>query len=63
MLASLCSLVPKAWDSNHVVAWTWLWENAEEMLNDLLGKPAVQERALEKLYGSLGEKTRGYVRR
>lgn len=26
MLASLRSLVPKEWDSDHEVAWNWLWE-------------------------------------
>ena len=27
MLSSLRSLVPKEWDSEHEVAWNWLWEN------------------------------------
>ena len=27
MLSSLRSLVPKEWDSEHEVAWNWLWES------------------------------------
>ena len=29
MLASMRSLVPKDWDNDHEVAWSWLWENVE----------------------------------
>eukprot|EP00435_Cladocopium_sp_Y103_P064572 s631_g26.t1 len=32
MLASLRSLVPKAWDSHHESAWEWLWSNVEKVL-------------------------------
>merc|ERR1719428_2375958 len=55
MLASLRSLVPKDWDSEHEVAWGWLWENVERMIKALMGKPAVQEKALERLWNSLDE--------
>eukprot|EP00933_Yihiella_yeosuensis_P048361 TRINITY_DN4449_c0_g1_i4.p1 TRINITY_DN4449_c0_g1~~TRINITY_DN4449_c0_g1_i4.p1 ORF type:complete len:1155 (+),score=321.65 TRINITY_DN4449_c0_g1_i4:401-3466(+) len=63
MLASLRSLVPKDWNSDHEVAWTWLWENVERMLKALMGKPAVMERALERLILSLTEDNLNYVRR
>merc|ERR1719506_3084159 len=46
MLASLRSLLPEDWDSNHEVAWTWLWENIERLLLQIHGKPRVWERAL-----------------
>jgi len=63
MLASLRSLCPKDWDSNHEVAWGWLWENVERMLKNLMGKPAVQEKALERLIMSLTEDAVNYLRR
>eukprot|EP00933_Yihiella_yeosuensis_P021162 TRINITY_DN1681_c2_g1_i2.p1 TRINITY_DN1681_c2_g1~~TRINITY_DN1681_c2_g1_i2.p1 ORF type:complete len:862 (+),score=212.22 TRINITY_DN1681_c2_g1_i2:241-2586(+) len=63
MLASLRSLVPKDWDTNHEVAWTWLWENVERMLKNEMGKPAVREKALERLIMSLTEDNLNYVRR
>lgn len=63
MLASLRSLVPKDWNSAHEVAWSWLWENVERMIKALMGKPAVQERALGKLWASLDESTQAFVRR
>ncbi|CAJ1400909.1 unnamed protein product [Effrenium voratum] len=53
MLASLRSLVPKEWDSEHEVAWNWLWENVERMIQVNLGKPAAQEKALSRLIASL----------
>jgi len=39
MLATLRSLLPKEWDSNHEVAWNWLWDNVERLLKTSLGKP------------------------
>ncbi|CAK9111429.1 Pentatricopeptide repeat-containing protein, partial [Durusdinium trenchii] len=53
MLASLRSLVPKEWDSDHEVAWNWLWENVERMIKANLGKPAQQEKALGRFIASL----------
>lgn len=26
------SLAPKDWDTEHEVAWNWLWENVERVL-------------------------------
>jgi hypothetical protein len=63
MLASLRSLVPKDWNSAHEVAWSWLWENVERILKGLMGKPAQQQRALEKLWKSLDETQQAMVRR
>ncbi|CAE8718310.1 unnamed protein product [Polarella glacialis] len=63
MLASLRSLVPKDWNSAHEVAWTWLWGNVERILQNLLGKPAVQEKALERFISSLTEDSQNYFRR
>ncbi|CAE7275460.1 unnamed protein product, partial [Symbiodinium pilosum] len=55
MLASLRSLLPKDWDSNHEVAWNWLWENTERILRAHVGKPAVHQKALERFVQSLTE--------
>ena len=63
MLASLRSLCPKDWDGDHEVSWNWLWENVERMLKNLLGKPQVQEKALERLIMSLTEDSVNYLRR
>ena len=49
-LASLRSLLPDKWDSEHEVAWSWLWENLEALLRSNLGKPAAQEAALSRFY-------------
>jgi len=46
MLASLRSLVPRSWDSDHEVAWEWLWGNVERLLKAQLGKPSRFEKAL-----------------
>eukprot|EP00931_Biecheleriopsis_adriatica_P123584 TRINITY_DN9863_c1_g1_i1.p1 TRINITY_DN9863_c1_g1~~TRINITY_DN9863_c1_g1_i1.p1 ORF type:complete len:1235 (+),score=276.02 TRINITY_DN9863_c1_g1_i1:91-3705(+) len=62
MLASLRSLVPKDWDTNHEAAWNWLWENVERMLEKELGKPAGRERYLGRFLGSLEEDTKQVIR-
>lgn len=62
-LASLRSLVPKEWDSDHEVAWNWLWENVERMLKSMMGKPQVQEKAVERFIVSLGEDEINHLRR
>ncbi|CAE7779467.1 unnamed protein product [Symbiodinium sp. CCMP2456] len=36
-LSSLRSLLPEEWDSNHEIAWGWLWENIEGLLSSMLG--------------------------
>jgi len=55
MLAALRSLLPKDWDSNHEVAWNWLWDNVERLLKQNLGKPDVWERALNRMLGSFSD--------
>eukprot|EP00931_Biecheleriopsis_adriatica_P074845 TRINITY_DN4882_c0_g1_i2.p1 TRINITY_DN4882_c0_g1~~TRINITY_DN4882_c0_g1_i2.p1 ORF type:complete len:1278 (+),score=337.48 TRINITY_DN4882_c0_g1_i2:114-3947(+) len=60
MLASLRSLVPD-WSSAHEVAWNWLWENVERMLEQQLGKPIARERALGRFMGSLEEDTKQHL--
>jgi len=47
MLASLRSLV-RNWDSQHELAWSWLWENVERMLKAVLHKPAIQQKAMRR---------------
>ncbi|CAJ1371643.1 unnamed protein product [Effrenium voratum] len=63
MLATLRSLAPKDWDTEHEVAWNWLWENIERMLKAQTGKPRQQERALERFIGSLSEDMVNFFRR
>jgi hypothetical protein len=62
MLASLRSLC-KDWGSLHEVSWSWLWENVERMLKQIMGKPAVQEKALSALYASLDEASLMIIRK
>lgn len=63
MLASLRSLLPKDWDSSHEVAWNWLWENVERMLQKNLMKPRQWQVALNKLLSSLPEEKLFNMRR
>jgi len=62
MLASLRSLVTD-WGSDHEVAWSWLWENVEQMLQASLGRPAAQEKVLKALIGRFEEKELNIMRR
>ena len=55
MLASLRSLLPKDWSTAHEVAWSWLWENVERLLQRDMGKPVRYERTLAKLPASIDE--------
>lgn len=55
MLASLRSLLPKTWNSECEVAWTWLWDSIHRMLKANLGKPQIQQKALRKLYSTFTE--------
>jgi len=63
MLASLRSLVPNDWNSEHEVAWTWLWENVERMMKSVLGKPPIHQRALEKFFAGLHDAEKHTLRR
>lgn len=62
MLASLRSMLPKAWDSSHEVAWTWLWENIERLLQKTLGKPGKWEQDLQTLVASTSEEDKAEIR-
>lgn len=62
MLASLRSLVPKDWNSDHEVAWTWLWSNVERFLKAVIGKPKLQERALRAFILNLREDDQNFLR-
>ena len=42
----LLSLVPKDWNSAHEVAWSWLWENVERMIEE--GKEVAKENEVVK---------------
>eukprot|EP00933_Yihiella_yeosuensis_P022233 TRINITY_DN1749_c0_g1_i1.p1 TRINITY_DN1749_c0_g1~~TRINITY_DN1749_c0_g1_i1.p1 ORF type:complete len:1119 (-),score=302.68 TRINITY_DN1749_c0_g1_i1:295-3651(-) len=63
MLASLRSLVPKDWDGEHEIAWGWLWENVERLLSAMMGKPASQEKSLERLLMCFTEDDLQFLRR
>merc|ERR1719346_816306 len=62
MLASLRSLLPKDWDSQHEVAWTWLWESVSRLLQKTMGKPGVWENALAKLLDTLTDDNKFEIR-
>eukprot|EP00913_Durusdinium_trenchii_P009133 g8583.t1 len=51
------------WDSEHEVAWNWLWENVERMLKANMGKPQVQEKAVERFIMALQEDEINHLRR
>jgi len=55
MLASLRSLLPKDWSTNHEVAWSWLWENVERVLQKTMGSPPKWEASLSKFFASLDD--------
>lgn len=63
MLATLRSLCPKDWDTDHEVAWNWLWENIERMLKALWGKPRIYQRSLDLFIAGLSEEEVDFFRR
>eukprot|EP00929_Paragymnodinium_shiwhaense_P113813 TRINITY_DN820_c3_g1_i6.p1 TRINITY_DN820_c3_g1~~TRINITY_DN820_c3_g1_i6.p1 ORF type:complete len:1139 (-),score=291.44 TRINITY_DN820_c3_g1_i6:390-3713(-) len=62
MLASLRSLLPKEWTTQHEVAWSWCWERIEQTILENLGKPPRWEKALGDLYASIDEATGFQIR-
>mmetsp|Transcript_105817 Transcript_105817/g.306087 ORF Transcript_105817/g.306087 Transcript_105817/m.306087 type:complete len:1164 (-) Transcript_105817:65-3556(-) len=62
MLSSLRSLVTD-WGSSHEFAWSWLWENVENLIRGMLGKPPMQEKALGAFLSSLDEQAVMHIRR
>jgi hypothetical protein len=63
MLASLRSLLPKDWSTQHEVSWSWLWENVERIMVKNMGNPPKWERALGKVLASLDENTKFEIRK
>jgi len=59
MLASLRSLLPKEWTTQHEVAWSWSWERVENFMLENMGKTAKWEKALITLLEGIDEAT-GY---
>lgn len=49
MLASLRSLLPKIWTTDHEVAWSWMWGNVAHLLERELGKSSEYEKDLSAL--------------
>ena len=47
--------MPKDWNSQHEVAWNWLWENVERLLRAQLGKPRAQQKAIERFLVNLSQ--------
>jgi len=63
MLASLRSLLPKSWSTQHEVSWSWLWENVERIMNSNMGKPPKWEKALGQHLASLDENQKFELRK
>mmetsp|Transcript_36930 Transcript_36930/g.86549 ORF Transcript_36930/g.86549 Transcript_36930/m.86549 type:complete len:1416 (-) Transcript_36930:112-4359(-) len=63
MLASLRSLLPKNWSTAHEVAWSWLWENVERLLETNMGLPMKWERSLTKLLATFDENAKFELRK
>jgi len=57
MLASMRSLLPKTWSTAHEVAWKWLWETVEKLLQPNLGRPQKWRSILSKFMSKLDEDT------
>lgn len=58
MLASLRSLVPKGWSSSHEAAWSWLWEQVENLLRAQLDRTQQRELALVHAFASMDDQIR-----
>jgi len=63
MLASLRSLLPKDWSTQHEVSWNWLWENVERIMQVNMGNPPKWEKALGKVLAGIDENTAFEVRK
>jgi len=62
MLASLRSLLPKDWSTNHEAAWSWMWENVERLLKKNIGSARRWEQAWDRLLHSWDEETKFQIR-
>ena len=63
MLASLRALLPNDWSTAHEVAWSWLWDNVERLLQVNMGKPPIWEDALVKVVQAWDEATKFELRK
>eukprot|EP00927_Polykrikos_kofoidii_P030131 TRINITY_DN2598_c0_g1_i1.p1 TRINITY_DN2598_c0_g1~~TRINITY_DN2598_c0_g1_i1.p1 ORF type:complete len:1095 (-),score=162.84 TRINITY_DN2598_c0_g1_i1:273-3557(-) len=63
MLASLRSLLPKDWTTQHEVAWSWMWDLVEKNVTKNMGRPAKWERAYAKFLDGIDEDTGFRLRR
>eukprot|EP00927_Polykrikos_kofoidii_P033473 TRINITY_DN282_c0_g1_i7.p1 TRINITY_DN282_c0_g1~~TRINITY_DN282_c0_g1_i7.p1 ORF type:complete len:1106 (-),score=182.29 TRINITY_DN282_c0_g1_i7:180-3497(-) len=63
MLASLRSLLPKDWTTQHEVAWSWLWDLVERQVKANMGMPAKWERAYATFLDGIDEATGFNLRR
>eukprot|EP00927_Polykrikos_kofoidii_P017182 TRINITY_DN177_c0_g1_i8.p1 TRINITY_DN177_c0_g1~~TRINITY_DN177_c0_g1_i8.p1 ORF type:complete len:1126 (+),score=205.84 TRINITY_DN177_c0_g1_i8:74-3379(+) len=63
MLASLRSLLPKDWTTQHEVAWSWMWELVERLVVENLGSPPKWEKAYAKFLDGIDEATGFQLRR
>eukprot|EP00927_Polykrikos_kofoidii_P013040 TRINITY_DN15679_c0_g1_i1.p1 TRINITY_DN15679_c0_g1~~TRINITY_DN15679_c0_g1_i1.p1 ORF type:complete len:1094 (-),score=158.59 TRINITY_DN15679_c0_g1_i1:516-3737(-) len=63
MLASLRSLLPKDWTTEHEIAWSWLWDLCERAISQSLGMPPKWERAYAQFLENLDEHTGYQLRR
>jgi len=62
MLASLRSLLPKDWTTEHEVAWVWLFENVEKLMLVTMGKTQGWLKALEDVYATFDEASKYQLR-
>lgn len=62
MLAALRSLLPKQWSPEHEVAWTWLWDTVQNILEKNLANPVVYEEAITRFFKGVDEERRCIMR-
>eukprot|EP00927_Polykrikos_kofoidii_P030732 TRINITY_DN2645_c0_g1_i6.p1 TRINITY_DN2645_c0_g1~~TRINITY_DN2645_c0_g1_i6.p1 ORF type:complete len:1095 (-),score=184.74 TRINITY_DN2645_c0_g1_i6:117-3401(-) len=63
MLASLRSLLPKDWTTQHEVAWSWLWDLVERNIAQTMGMPPKWEKAYAQFLDGIDEATGFNLRR
>jgi hypothetical protein len=63
MLASLRSLLPKDWSPAHEVAWTWLWDNVQSLIQKSLAHPPVFLKAITRFLEGVDEEVKYDLRK
>lgn len=63
MMASLRALLPKVWTTHHEDAWSWLWSTVEQLLQKVLGTPAMYMKALDLWMRTLDDEQRHEMRK